>query len=90
MDSGQTYGVSTQNLLFLLHKERLIKTTSMDEMKKQLLPLPVGQPVANHSATSPLYSEDVDNRFFRNNGAFARLYDVTVLSHTPSSQTSVC
>jgi hypothetical protein len=32
MDSRRTYGVYTQDVLVLLRKERLIKTTSVDEI----------------------------------------------------------
>ena len=68
VDSRRTFGVSAQDAVFLLRKERLITTISLDEIRKQFLSLLVAQPVANHSTVVFLYSVTGDNRFFRNSG----------------------
>jgi len=48
VNSKRTFGVSAQDAVFLLRKERLI-FFSLGEIKKQFLSLLVAQPVANHS-----------------------------------------
>jgi hypothetical protein len=77
--SRRTFGVSAQDTVFLLRKERLITTIFLDEIKKQFLSLLVAQPVANHSTILLLYRYAPHNDVSVNDGLYMRRWSHKII-----------
>jgi len=77
--SRRTFGDSAQDTVFLLRKERLITTISLDEIKKQFLSLLVAQSVAKHSTVLLLYRYAPHNDVSVNDGRHLRRWSHMII-----------